>query len=192
MFPVGSAYHLPLSPVTSAGSAGDTFADSASSAFTSSAGNTSASNTLLSFITSSGPLSTVLGHFSSLVAGGGRMSAVSDCFLSSVTDGDLSSTISGCPSSSVAGSNLLFAVSDCLLSPISGSSPLSLVLLISFRGLFLTSTPSCVHCSSLPSSPLFRSFLPSLPTPLTHNPTPFTRKRLFDQVFITQRLITSI
>ncbi len=87
------------------------------------------------------------------------------------------------------------------MSPVSGGSFLSTVFnggLLSLvppagsPALFLTSTSSRAHCSSLSSSPFFHSFLPSLPTPLTRNPAPLTGKRLFDQAFITQRPISLI
>lgn len=124
------------------------------------------SGRFLSFDADSGPLSTVSGRLLSAIAGGCPLSAIFDRLLS-------------------------FVSSDGPSSIILGGGPLSPMLPAGSWALFLTSTLSCVHHSFLPSSPLFHSFLPSLPIPLTRNPTTLTGKRLFDQVFITQRPIAS-
>ncbi len=120
-----------------------------------------------------GPSSAVPGCSSSLISVGNPLSAVLGRLLSLIANGVPLSTVLGCPLSLVVGDGLLSVVLVRLLSfmPPAGS-----------RALFLTSTPSCAHCSSLPSSP----------TPLAHDLAPLTGKRLFDQAFITQRPIASI
>lgn len=148
---------------------------------------------LLSLIAGDDPLSTVFIGFSSLVVISGPLFVVSGCLLSAVVDGGLLSTVSGCFLSYVASGSLLSAISGSgHLFTIFGSSLLSPLLSADFRALFLTSTPSRIYCSSLPSSLLFYSSLPFLPTLLARNPTLFTEKQLFDQAFITQRPIASI
>ncbi len=145
-----------LSFIASAGGAGGAFAgDAPLSLITRASPLSVVSGHLLSPIAGGSPFSAVLGHFLSLVAGVGPLSAVSSRLLSLVAGGD--------PLSVVSGGGL--------------SSP---VLPTSSRALFLTSTPSYTRCFSLSSLPLFHSFLPSLPTPLTRNLAPLTRKRLFD------------
>ncbi len=101
----------------------------------------------------------------SLIAGGGPLS-----------------TVSSRPLSLVAGDGPSSAVSGRLLSPVPPAGS---------RALFLTSTPSCAHCFSLPSLLLFHYSLPSSLISLARNPTLLTGKRLFDQAFITQRPIAS-
>lgn len=83
------------------------------------------------------------------------------------------------------------SASDAPSSLIATSSSSSSIYPAGFRALFLPSTLSCARRFSLPSSPLFHFSLPSSPTLLACNQTLFTEKRLFDQVFITQRLIAS-
>ncbi len=186
---------LSLSPVMSTccpSSSPITSADDAS--------NMSTGGTPSSLIAGGGLLSAVSGCFSSLIAGGGLLSAFFGRSLSFVASGGPLSTIFGRSSSSVTSDDPSSAVSDSLLSLIAGGGPLfplfgtGLLFPISPAGswaLFLTSTPSRARYSSLPSLSLFHSFLPSLSTLLTRNPTPLTGKRLFNQVFITQRPITS-
>ena len=126
----------------------------------------------LSFVIGSSPLAVVLGRFLSFIAGNSPLSTVFDCFLSSVTGGGLLSAILG---------HFLSLIADGgHLSPVFGSGSLSLMLFASSRALFLTSILSYVHCSSLPSLPLFYSSLPFLPILLTCNPISLTEKRLFD------------
>ncbi len=183
MSPDASACCPPSSPVASAGGAGGASAGDAPS----------------SPVAGVSPLSTVSGRPLSPVAGGGPLSAVSGSLLSLVTGGSPSSAVSGRPLSPVAGGGLSSAVSSRLLSPVAGGDPssavsgrlLSLVPPVGSRALFLTSTPSRARRSSLPSSPLFHSSLLSSPTPLARNPEPLTRKRSFDQAFITQKPIAS-
>lgn len=167
MSPVASACHLPLSLFASAGGTGGASVGSAPS----------------SFVASNGPLFAVSGRPLSLVAGDSPLSTVSSHLSSSITGGDPSSTVSSRFSSSVADSGLL--------STFSGGGPLFSIPPAGSRTLYLTSTLFYAHCSSLPSSPLFHSSLPSLLTALACNPIPFTGKRLFDQAFITQRPIAS-
>ncbi len=158
------------------------------------------SGRFLSLVTDSSPLSVISGCFSSLVAGGAALSAISGRLLSSITGGSSLSTISSCFSSFVANDSPLSAVfvrflslviRNGLLFTIFDGDSLSPLLSTCSWALFLTSTLSYAHRSFLPPSPLFHSSLPSLPTPLAHNPTSLTGKRLFDQVFITQRPIAS-
>lgn len=176
----------------------------------------SANGTSSSFITSDGLLSAISDCFSSLVASGDCLYAVFGCLLSLIASSGLLSTILGCPLSSIISGGLLSTVSGRFLSSVVGSSPLSAILghllsfvtsggflsavlgrllspvpLAGFRALFLTSTLSYVHCFSLPSSPLFHFFLPSLPTPLARNPALLSGKRLFNPAFITQKPIAS-
>ncbi len=134
-----------------------------------------------SSIACGGPSSAVLGCLSSLVAGDGSLSAVSGCLSSLIVGSSSLSIVLGCPSSPVAGGSLWSAILGRLL---------SLVPPTCSRLLFLTSTPSYARCFSLPSLPLFYSFLPSLPTPLARNPALLTGKRSFYQAFITKRPIS--
>lgn len=166
MSPDTSARRPPSSPVTFAGGAS----------------SKSAGGAVLSPIAGYSPLSAISGRFSSLVTGGGPLSTVSDRFLSLIAGGRPSSAILGHFLSPIAGRGPSFAVSVRLLSPMS---------LAGSRTLFLTSIPSCTHCSSLPSLRLFHSSLSSLLTPLARNPAQLNGKRLFDPAFITQRPITS-
>lgn len=101
--------------------------------------------------------------------------------------GSASTDDAGCTSAGDAPSYPIVGIS--LLSAISGSCSSSSMLSTGFWALFLLSTPSCIRRFSLLSLPLFHSFLPSLPIPLPHNPTLVIGKILFNQVFITQRLI---
>lgn len=156
-------------------------ADGASASFASA---TSADYTPLSLIAGKSLLFAVLDCFLSLVAGSSSLSTVSGCFLSLVADGGPFSTISSCLLSSITGSGLVSIVPD--------SSPLSFMPPANSRALFLTSTLSYVRCSSLSTLALFYSFLLLLFISLAHNLSLFTRKRLFDQAFITQRSIISI
>lgn len=141
------------------------------------------SSRLLSLFARSDPLSTVFRCFLSLIAGADPLPTVFGCFFF-ITGGDPLSTISRHFLSLIADSDPLSAVS--------GGSPLFFVLPAGSQALFQTSTPSHVCHSSLLFLQLFHSFLPFLPTPLAHNPTPFTGKRLFNQAFIHPRPITSI
>ncbi len=199
--PDASARCLPSSPVASAGGAGDASAGGAPSFPVTGSGSSSAiSGHPLSPVAGGGPSSAISSRPSSPVAGGGPLSAVSDCPSSFVAGGGPSSVVLGRPSSPVAGGGPLSAVSGYLSSPVAGGSsssavlgrPLSPVPPASSWALFLTSIPSRARRSSLPSSPLFHSSLPSSSKPLAHDPAPLTGKRLFDQAFITQRPIASI
>ncbi len=151
-------------------------------------------------VTGGGPASAVSSRLLSLVTGGSPLSAVSGRLLYPVTGGGPLSAVLGRLSSPIAGGGSLSAVLGHLLSHIAGSGPSSAVLgrplflvpSVGSRVLFLTSTPSRAHRSSLPSSPLLHSFLPFSPTPLTCNPAPLSGKKLFDQAFIIQKPITSI
>ena len=131
------------------------------------------------------------GALSSFVAGSGLLSAIFDRSLSPVGSSNLLFAVLGCLLSTVLDCFLSLIASGGPLSAVSNSSSLSLVLPASSWALFLTSTPSRARHFSLPSSPLSHSFLPFLPISLAHNPALLTRKRLFDQVFITQRPIAS-
>ena len=130
------------------------------------------SDCFFSLVAGGGPLSVLSSYSLSFVTGDGPLSAVSDCLWSFVADDGPLFDISGRPLTSVAGSSLL--------STVFGGGFLSLMPAASSQALFLPSTPSYTQCSSLPSLPLFYSFLPSSPTPLTRNPTLFIKKRLFD------------
>ena len=120
--------------------------------------------------------------FLSFDTGDSPLSAISNCFLSHVASVDLLSTVSGHFLSFVTSSGPLSAVSGGFLSlmPPAGS-----------WALFLTSILSHAHCSFLPPSLFFHFSLLSLPTPLICNSILLIRKRLFDQAFITQKLIAS-
>lgn len=109
---------------------------------------------------------------SSPIAGGGLLFAISFYILSPVADGGLLST-----------------VFDHFLSPITGGGLSSLIPPAGSQALFLTSTLSHTHYFSFLFLSFFYSFLPPSLTPLTYNPIPFIGKRLFNQVFITQRSI---
>lgn len=159
-----SACYLPSSIIVSASSASSTSAGDA--------GNMSAKFILSSTIADDCLLSIVLVCFLSPVISSSLLSIVFGCLLSPVACDGLFSTISG---------RLLFHLADGgPLFAISGGDSFSPMSFIGSRTLFLTSTPSCVHLSSLPSLPLFHSFLPVLPTPLACNPTLLTRKRSFN------------
>ncbi len=123
-------------------------------------------------ITGDGPLSAVSGRLLSPITSSSSLSAISGRLSLPVTRGGPLSTVSSRPSSFVTG--------DSLLSFISVGSSLAFMAPTGSRALFLTSIPSCVRCSSLPSLPLFHFSLPFLPISLTCNPTPLTGKRLFD------------
>lgn len=120
----------------------------------------------------------------SFIASSSSWFAILCCFLFFIADDNLLSAISGCI--------LSLIVNDNLLSLIFGGSSFSPVLSASFWVLFLLNILSYAHYFSLRSLPLFHSSLPSLLISLIYSPTPFIRKRLFDQTFITQRLIASI
>ncbi len=181
--PNASARRPPLFPVASAGAAGSASAGGdPSSPVADDVPLSAVCGRLLSLVAGVGPLSAVLGRLLSFVAGVGLSSAVLVRPSFPVAGSSSSSAVSGRPLSLVTSGGLLSAVSGCLLFlvPPAGS-----------QALFLTNNLSRTRCSSLPSSPLFHSFLPFSPTRLACNPAPLTRKRSFNQVFITQRPIAS-
>ena len=139
---------------------------------------------LLFLVTSNGLLSTVLSRFSSLVPSNSLLSAVLGRLLSFVAGGIPLSTILGC--------FLALFASGGHLSAVFGNSYLSPLTLAGSWALFLTSTPSHARCSSLPSLPLFYSFLSSSPILIAHNLALLTEKKLFDQVLMIQKPINSI
>lgn len=170
-------------------------------AFANGAGGTSANDTPLFFVFGNGLLSAVFVYHLFLVAGRGPLSLVLCCFLSFIASDSFLSVVCGCYLSFVANDGPLFAVSGCLLSPITSGGLLFAVFggdfLLSIppagsQVLFLTSTPSRTRHFSLFFLLVFYSFLTSLLTPLACNLAALTRKRLFDQVLITQRPIASI
>lgn len=200
MSPVAFARHL-LSTIASASGVGGMFAGGTNSVSTGDAGDVFTGSIPSSPVIGSGSLSTVLDCFSSLIAGDSPLLAISNCLLSPIAGGGPLSTVSDRFLTLVVGDSPLSVVSGRLLSPIAGDGPssaifgsslLSLVPPADSRALFLESTPSCARHSFLPSSLLFYFSLLSLPTLLAHNPTLFTAKRLFNQVFITQRPIALI
>lgn len=159
------------------------FAGSADDAFTSDVGTISASSAPSSPITSGDLLSTVLSHLLSLVIDDTFLSAVFGHILSFVAVGGLLSAVFDCFLSFIASSGLLSAVFGYFLSLITDSSPISAISGVSslffifptdFWALFLMSILSSARHFLLPSLQLFYSFLPSLPTLLTRNSTPFT------------------
>lgn len=156
--------------------------------------DTSASSSFSSLVAAGSAFFAVLGCLLSLIASDNLLSTISDRLLSLVADDGPLSTVLDCslslgaggsPLSTVSGRFLFFITYDSLLSPVSEGSFLSSISLASSWAFVLMSTLSYTHCSSLSFLPLFYSFLPSLLTPLTCNSTPFTKKRLFDQAFIT-------
>lgn len=113
--------------------------------------------------------STVFGSFLSLITG--------DCLLSAIFIGDPLSPI--------------IVASDGPLSDVFDNHLLFLIPFASLQALFLPNIPYCAHCLSLLFLPFFYFSLPFLPMPLIYHPTLFIRKRMFDQAFIVQKLITS-
>ncbi len=111
------------------------------------------------------------------------LSTISGCFISSVASYGPLFAVFGCHLSAVAGDSPLFAVSDS--GSLSSMSPTS-----SWES-FLLCILSHTRCFSLLSLLFIHSFLPFSPPLLARNLTPHTRKRLFNQAFITQKPITS-
>lgn len=118
----------------------------------------------LSFVTSDCLSSIVSGCFSSFMTSDGPFSAIFGSFLSFI----------------VGSSHLSTIFNGSLLSAIFDGSLSSPVPPIRSRALFLPYIPSYTDCSSLPCLQFIHSFLPFLATLLAYNPTPFTKKRLFD------------
>ena len=128
----------------------------------------------------------------SLITSSGNWSPISDCFLSPIADSWFLSAILGGFLSAVLGHLLSLVASGSLLFVVFGGGSFSFVPFTSSQALFLTNIPSCARCFSLPSLPLFYSFLLSLLTLLAYNLALLIKKRWFNQVFITQRPIASI
>lgn len=122
---------------------------------------------------------------SSSVAGGGSLSAVFSYLLSPIADGDPLSTVLGSPLSIVLDYPLSPIAVGGFLSVVSGGDPLPFMPPASSRALFLTSILFYARRFFLPFSSLFYSSLPFSLIPLICNPVLLTRKRLFDQTFIT-------
>lgn len=178
LFLFASTYYLLLSIILSISSASDM----------------STNGALLFFIANGSSLSIISSHFLSLAMGSVPLSAISSYILSLVVSGDSLSIVLYCFLSFITFDNFLstfssyflfFVASDNLLSIISGSGFLSLILFAGSWVLFLSSTLSYTHHFSLLFFLLFYSFLPSLPLPLTYNPTLFLGTRLFDSSIIT-------
>ena len=159
--------------------------------YTGSANSPSTSGAPLSHIANSDLLSIVFSLFSLLITSGGPLFAISVHLLSLVIGSGLLSAILGCLLLIVLGYSLSLSASDSPLLAISGGVLLFPMPHAYSCSLFLTNIPSCVRHSFLPYLPLFCSFLPSLLILFARNPAPLTGKRLFDQVFITQKPITS-
>lgn len=125
---------------------------------------------------------------SSPVAGGSPFFAISGRPLVPAASVSPLFAVSGGPLSTISSHSLSFVRGDPSTT-ISGSGLLSSVPNASFRALFMPSSSSCACLFYLLSLPLFYSSLSSSPTSLAGNPTRFTRKRLFDKAFITQKPI---
>lgn len=119
-------------------------------------------------------------HLSHFIISNSLLFTVLYCFSSLVTSNGFCSPIFCDLLSHIAGDGLQFAVFHRGL--------LSSMLSTGSRTLFLLYILSCTCCFFLLSLSLFYSFLSFLLTLLACNPTLFTGKRLFDQVFIIQKL----
>lgn len=117
--------------------------------------------------------------------------ASAHCFLSSPVVSVDGASADSASSASTDGALLSPIAADDSWSIVSGGNFLSPIPPTDSRTLFLPGTPSHTCCFFLPFSALSESFLLSSSILLACNPTPVMGKRLFDQVFITQRLNTS-
>lgn len=185
MSPDASGCYLPLSLIAPADGAGDAFIGLFLLFFVTGSRFLSAVlNCSLSFNFGDGLLFAVFGHLLSFITCSSLLPIVLGCFLSLVGNDSFWSTVWDCFLSFVANNGSLFAVFD--------GGPLSFMLTTGSWVLFLTSISSCTHYFFLSSLPFFYPSLPFLPILFASNPALLTGKGLFDQVFITQRLIASI